>query len=1025
MADPHPAPRLRLGRGRGSGIRVNSLTPVLTSPIPNTVQFNKHTSSFIDFFSARKARIPSRHKIPFNLNSLRTFPYKAHSFCSQNFSSSKIMPSPSSAPALSQESSPTVDSSQSSITTWIPVTKRKSNRVVSSTPSSASATKPPMDTNPFDVLSDEEDDPNVLTDMSPLDFQSDDQHTSRPRSVKKKKKKSSKKTLKKRRQSKSRGVLPSDSSMESDDNIPTKRASSSKLSSTQKQFLDDDSLPSHSNSTFISQSQSVPHPDPANDLIDSDLEKTNPKFKTADIRSFYNKTAISSSKKNPIPSREISITHRTSDIDMATFPPRSIVEILYSNKKFTSNIYLEHLQSLPYKQLRQQFAEYFESLLQFNHNAHIPFVTESYGFFDRTTLDWEIHSLSHNESMTIILGIKDFNKSLVFCDYENLTSMHELLKITRDQMKRSQSKVHINLWTYSKKEPTSINLISDDENDGDVIETTLNMDYSTTNQGGLLSPPTPSEADQLGMNVNMMMATSISPNPLRPPPPNTSPATPPAVPVTQFSARFDIYPSNASAINVPLVARQLFRLFKKADRTLRLLPWFKDDDNDVEAIDQEDDLPSSENQVKQWVDNPHIRNNRLYFSMRIECIATPKHIRDTFVPWMIKNQSFIKLDKLDAQEIYGIGFISDLHPHLYNRSALKRFLISKLQEQATPVDINVYVRRVWNSHEKQKVISRAVVIEVDKQFKDTAANALMNIDFSSFYRYAKFIPFNKSIVDDATLNNILMSNNTYQNTTKRRTVKGLTSITTVHPTHDNSTISIRDWLLSFDNQQPSPAHEHIFEHVETSVDGDLVLIFQSHFMETVNHFLNHFEAHLRAKFVDSNSLFKSSTPFSTGTPLTLSNAEFKKKIAAMYSNNPQDASTTPISPPKPKKLYYGAADSAPDTYLNHLMQPKSPPKTKPTKKSAPITPPQPSPPPPSTPDPSILARLSHLEKTTSQISSSIDARFAELAQKKEQEQAAMITAVTTTVTQVMTSSLPQLIADQLKVAITPSDGEKL
>ena len=718
------------------------------------------------------------------------------------------------------------------------------------------------------------------------------------------------------------------------------------------------------------------------------------------------------------------ISNRTSDIDMATFPPRSLVNLLYTNKQFTSNIYLEHLQSLPYKQLRHQFSEYFESLLQFNPNAQIPFVTESYGFFDRTTLDWEIESLSHNESMTIILGIKDFNKSLIFCDYENLTSMHELLKITRDQMKKSLSKVHLNLWTYSKKEPDFINLLTDNENHGEVTETTLDLDYSSTNQGGLLSPPSPSEADQLGMNVNMMMATSISPNPLRPPPPSANPATPPAVPVTQFSARFDIYPSNTTAINVPLVARQLFRLFKKADRTLRLLPWFKDDDNDVEAIDQEDDLPSSETQVKQWVDNPHIRNNRLYFSMRIECIASPKHIRDTFVPWMIKNQSFIKLDKLDAQEIYGVGFISDLHPHLYNRSALKRFLLSKLKEQDTQVDINVYVRHVWNSHEQTKVISRAVVIEVDKQYKDTAANALMNIDFSTFYRYAKFIPFNKTIVDDATLNNILISNNTYQHSTKRRTVKGLSSITDEHPTLDGNHSSIRNWLLTFDNQQSPPNHEFIFEHVETSVDGDLVLIFQSHFIDTVNHFLNHFEAHLRAKFRDPNSLYKPSVQFSTGASLSASNVEFKKKIAAMYSTNPQDASIPTVSPHKPKKLYYGAADSAPDTYLNHLMQPKTPPKSKPKPKTNSVTPTS-SPKSSQTTDPSILERLSQLEQTTTKISSSIDARFAELERKKEQEQAAMISAVTNTVTTVMTSSLPQLIADQLKVAITPSDGETL
>ena len=66
---------------------------------------------------------------------------------------------------------------------------------------------------------------------------------------------------------------------------------------------------------------------------------------------------------------------------------------------------------------------------------------------------------------------------------------------------------------------------------------------------------------------------------------------------------------------------------------------------------------------------------------------------------MLKNDSFIKLDELDAQEIYGLGFISDLHPHLYNRINFKNFLIKKLKEQNENIKINVYVRNVWNHYE--------------------------------------------------------------------------------------------------------------------------------------------------------------------------------------------------------------------------------------------------------------------------------------------------------------------------------------
>ena len=1045
MADHHPASFPRFGRGRGGGILINSLPNLSFSPIPMPSRDSKTISSFKDFFSSRKSNKTPRQKLGSNLNSsLRTFQYSSSQSYSQNkkICSNTTMPSP--VPATS----PSQDSTQSTLAPWCQVTKRKSSR--SPPPQVSDPPQAKSSANSFAAFTDDEDE-SLLTDLSPVDSHSDDQGPQFPRSDHKKKTKK-KKSLKKRRQSKSRGILPSDSSMESDDNIPPKQSAFDKLSPTQQKFLrDDESSITATNSV----TQTQPHdiiPDPSQDLIDSDLEKPEPKLKNSDIRSFYSKPSSSSAPPSQIPLREHLLSKPPGDFDFAIIPPKALVDILYTSRNFSSSAYMTHLQNLSYKQIISLFHAHFHSLQESSAAPKLLISTHSYGFFDRTTLDWEITSLSHNEAMTLILGIKEFNKSLVFCDFDNLNSMHDLLKITRDKLQQTTSKFHVNLWNHSKTHSPVIDLTDEDNSHSTVDLTTpasqtsedqsptIQMEFTHTNKDGLLAAPTPTETEQQGMNVNMMMATPITPSPFRPPPKEAPSPVAPAVSVTQFSARFEISPSNATAINVPLVARQLFRIFKKADRTLRLLPWFQDSNSDLDTIDQEEDLPTSEDEVKHWVDNPHIRNNMLSFAMRIECVAKPKHIRDTFVPWMLKNKSFIKLDELDAQEIYGVGFIADLHPHYYNRAALKAFLKKKLQEMDTDIDINLYVRRVWNHHQGVKVISKAVVIEVDKKHRYTAANALINIDLSSNYRYAKFIPFNKSIIDDATLQNILISQNTYQHATKRRTIKGLTSIYDNNPTLDNKTESIRDWLLSIIDTQSESQQEFIFEHVETSVNGDTVLIYPSHYNSTVLDFVNHFEAHLRGKFADSNSLY-TSVPFSTGTSQTDAIKEYGRQIAARF-NNPQDGSPSPppaVSPTKPRQLYYGAADSAPDTHFNHLMKPSQSAKKPATQKSKPkIVPQSPPPtqpvsqPPPSTPEPSVLERLAKLETSTAkqfqQISKSIttiDSRFEDLDKKRAQDKTVMITAVTTAVTQVMNQTLPQIIADQLKVATEPDGGEKL
>ena len=55
----------------------------------------------------------------------------------------------------------------------------------------------------------------------------------------------------------------------------------------------------------------------------------------------------------------------------------------------------------------------------------------------------------------------------------------------------------------------------------------------------------------------------------------------------------------------------------------------------------------------------------------------------------------------------------------------------------------------------------------------------------------------------------------------------------------------------------------------------------------------------------------------------------------------------------------------------------------------------------------------------------MESRFDDLAKTKTQDKKEIIHAVTNAVTQVLTSSLPQLITEQLKVAIASNDGEDI
>ena len=173
----------RFGRSRGGGIRQTSLSHVFQSPIPIRLRDNKHTKAFTDFFASRKEQKQSRHKLNISFQSLRKTPYTPPTTSSQNnlLVTKPIMPSP-----VSSTVHPSQDSKQSTLSPWTNVPKRKSSSLPSATVT-PNVTHSKRNENSFAIFTDDEEE-NILTDMSPIDVSSEDNATT-PRSIQKKKKK--------------------------------------------------------------------------------------------------------------------------------------------------------------------------------------------------------------------------------------------------------------------------------------------------------------------------------------------------------------------------------------------------------------------------------------------------------------------------------------------------------------------------------------------------------------------------------------------------------------------------------------------------------------------------------------------------------------------------------------------------------------------------------------------------------------------------------------------------------------------
>ena len=973
MADRHFTPSTHSGRGRGGGIRLTSLSSPTISPIPVDPATNSNTSAFKDFFSARKALKSSRHKMSFNLNSLRTFSYKTTTNCSQSLDSSQSLTMTSTVPP---PSTPTPAPPASDATSpWTKV-------LDGAKPDAPTLPSPSVPTrNSFEALTDDEadDEANLSTDDNAFDSSDKDSDMDRDRSLveQKRKPKSTRKKSKTKRSRATRSKKTLVDSSDSEAPLPPKKPNPTKFSNAQKSVLDDDS-----DSPPLPQTTT---PSSNADLRDSDNERT--PLKNADIRSFIipkstATTSIISPDSTGKPQNSTNVPLPTSHSNQQPISPNLLERGLLIDRTFT---------------------------------------------FDQNTTDEEMKSWCRYEMISAISqwyrnDIKGEDYLLDSTIDELRSDIHKIHALLQNDYRPIQVDLKAQEHVQSREIRYKSRTLHDGPNTNPDPESSVTLEFTTNCVGGLKSVPESSDAERLGMNVNMMMAKPISNNLLRPPTATQEAPSAAKQKLTLLTARFEISPSDTTAINVPLVTKQLFRIFKKADRTLRLLPWFPDPQNDLDAIDQEEDIPVEEQYIKQWVDNPRMLNNKLVFALRIETIVSHKHIRDTFVPWMLRNNSHVKLDTLSAREIYGIGFITDVHPTFYNRANLKKFLHKKLQENNCNIELNVYARNVWNIYNKQKISSKAIVIEVDKQYRNDATTTLMDLDLTADYSYAKFIPFNKSIVPDDILFNILLSNNQYQSTSRRRIVSGLQNIHHTKETRTQSNESFISWIRSLTHSD-----QPLFEHVEYTNTGSVVFIYNATTEDPAMEFLSNLPSLARNHFSNAQDLFDPHKPFQfSKRSISSTQQTYSKRIASLYATNPQEPSVqSPIpKPSKHRNLYYGAADSAPQTQLNHLMK-TSPKKTSPAPQ--PQKPPPPVTPPPSQPE-AILQRLENLEKQSkqdiNQLTNQMNARFSALDKQKENEKKQLLETVSSVISTTISNTLPQLIADQLKVALQP-EGEDL
>jgi len=384
-----------------------------------------------------------------------------------------------------------------------------------------------------------------------------------------------------------------------------------------------------------------------------------------------------------------------------------------------------------------------------------------------------------------------------------------------------------------------------------------------------------------------------------------------------YTARLRLHVTDSS-VNMGLMLKKMYQLWKETDPSAILLAH-ADETNNALMIDDINKVPSEEKEVKKYIMPGMFQNKgKLHMSIRMSGHLELPTLKSKIFAWMGRNKSFATIDRVQAALVHTIGFLHYVHPDFYNRENIKKEITAFLSPLKIGDDVNVFARKIWMRDEGKKIETRAMVVEVPKDFREAINSKMMEFQLSNCEAMT-YIPFSQ-MADasyNSTLKQIFLSQNVYLHRTQRRNIYGVQDPLTKYEVKDGTKVSFCEWIESI-----TYGDEQFLDACVVGPTGTLHLIYDEKQNETVQQlfgkgFKEYAQEHFKEE--DLKKIFGSEKMRIDGnkngaTKLGNEYAEFLKR---KFQGNPQDVDNA-MRHSGTSKLSYADASRAPPSKAGRM-----------------------------------------------------------------------------------------------------------
>ena len=339
------------------------------------------------------------------------------------------------------------------------------------------------------------------------------------------------------------------------------------------------------------------------------------------------------------------------------------------------------------------------------------------------------------------------------------------------------------------------------------------------------------------------------------------------------------------------IVQIVFRVLRRADPTVNIIPLSREEKTQNDNLDQEDQIPESEDDLKKWIDiAKRQQRNKFTFSMRIAITETPELVKSRIFEWCRGQKHYIEFKRLTTANIFFAGWLYHIHPKYHNRDDVRDWMAEK--DSALKQDIHLAPGKVFKTlkdDKKTQIITDGLRVEVTFERREAVLQALFSLKWEKGpYNKSCFVPYRvNDHYTDGMQAKFIKQQQIYVKNTKQHVFRMKAPKWEIENRTDGKTTTFKQWI-----QNSKVNNEKIVDSLEVGNDEYVRIVYHERYDEGIKVLMRNLQDATEKTFgmEIKNKLFS----ITNGGPITSSLAALEENYAQKLekvlssTSNPQN-----------------------------------------------------------------------------------------------------------------------------------------